>query len=217
MKWSEEAWLKAKPVYDKILDLSFINELMDGTLDEKKFIFYIQQDAIYLSDYGKVLTGIASKLSNPDHIEKFIHFAGDSMAVEKALHESYFQIIESNNTKEASPSCLLYTSYLMKQLANAPVEVILAAVLPCFRIYKEVGDYILANQTKGENKYQSWINTYGGDDFAKSVEEAMQICDELAEKCTSEQRKAMTDAYVMCTKMEWMFWDSAWKLEQWSV
>lgn len=217
MKWSEEAWNAAKPIYDKILQQPFIKGLMDGTLSKEKFIFYIQQDALYLAEYGKVLTGIASKLSKPEHIEAFIGFAGDSMAVEKALHASFVKEIGGIKNVEPSPGCMLYTSFLLRQLANSPVEVISAAVLPCFWIYKEVGDYILEHQTKNENPYQEWINTYGGDEFEQSVRTAISICDELADKCTAEQRKAMTDAYVMCSRMEWMFWDSAWRLEGWAV
>ena len=92
-----------------------------------------------------------------------------------------------------------------------------AAVLPCFWIYKEVGDYILAHQTKENNPYQTWIDMYAGDEFAKSVERAIRICDELAEKCTEEQQNAMTEAFITCSKMEWMFWDSAYQLEQWKI
>lgn len=217
MKWSEQAWDAAKPVYDKILVQPFIQGLTDGTLDREKFIFYIRQDALYLAEYGKVLTGIASKLSKAEHIEAFIHFAGDSIVVEKVLHESFVNEIASVSKPVPSPSCLLYTSFLLRQLANAPVDVIAAAVLPCFWIYKEVGDYILGHQTKGENPYQDWINTYGGEAFGESVNTAIAICDELASKCTEEQRQAMTEAYVMCSKMEWMFWDSAWRLEKWAV
>lgn len=217
MKWSDVAWNAAKPVYDKILEQPFIKGLMDGTLDKEKFIFYIRQDALYLADYGKVLTGIASKLNEPEHISAFVHFAGDSMTVEKALHETFISKIDVAANNGMSPSCMLYTSYLLGKLANAPIEVVVAAVLPCFWIYKEVGDYILANQTKGENPYQSWIDTYGGEDFEKSVKTAISIADELADNCTPEQREAMTEAYVMCSKMEWLFWDSAWRLEKWAI
>lgn len=217
MKWSENAWNTAKPIYDKILEQPFINGLIDGTLDKEKFLFYIQQDALYLAEYGKVLTGIASRLSRPEHISAFIHFAGESVAVEQALHATFVSKIDATTKCQMSPSCLLYTSYLLGKLANAPVEVIVAAVLPCFWIYKEVGDYILANQTKGENPYQSWIDTYGGEGFEKSVQTAISIAEDLADNCTPELREAMTKAYVMCSKMEWLFWDSAWRLEKWVI
>lgn len=217
MKWSEQVWKTALPVYNKILKLPFIEELINGTLNKEKFVFYIKQDAVYLAEYGKVLAGIASKLRKPEHIQSFLYFANDTMSVEKALHETFFESVDKSSAIEASPSCLFYTSYLHKQLANAPVEVSLAAVLPCFWIYKEVGDYILANQTKGDNPYQAWINTYGGEEYSAAVEKAISICDEIAVSCTENQRQAMTEAFITCSKLEWLFWDSAYKLEQWPV
>ncbi|MDR0574599.1 MAG: thiaminase II [Tannerella sp.] len=216
MKWSEKAWEAIWPIYKETLNLPFIQELVNGTLDKEKFTFYIQQDALYLSDYGRILTAIATKLTKSSHIEAFISFAGESIAVENVLHQTFCTELRARGKQTPSPSCLLYTSFLLRQL-NAPLEVMTAAVLPCFRIYKEVGDYILANQTPGNNPYQAWINTYGGDEYAQSVEKAVNVCDELAEKCTKEQQDAMTEAFVTCSKLEWMFWDSAYNLEQWKI
>ena len=217
MKWSEKAWKAIEPIYEKTVTLPFIQELTNGTLDREKFIFYIQQDAMYLSDYGSVITGIASKLKDPAHTESFIRFAGDSIVVERALHESFIHGINEKDRLKPSPACLLYTSYLWRQLANAPIEVSVAAVLPCFWIYKAVGDYILANQTNEENPYQTWINTYGGDDFSRSVSRAIEICDELAESCTESRQKEMLEAFVVCSKMEYLFSDPAHNLEQWTI
>ena len=217
MKWSDKAWEAIKPVYKEILMQPFITELMSGTLDRDKFVFYIQQDAVYLSDYGKMLTAIATKLTKTEHIETFIGFAGESIAVENELHKTFFEELSAGEKQTAaSPSCLLYTSFLLRQL-NAPIEVMLAAVLPCFWIYKEVGDFILANQNKENNPYQAWIDTYGGGEFAQSVKKAIDICDELAGKCTEKQQDAMTEAFITCSKLEWMFWDSAYNMEEWKI
>jgi len=111
----------------------------------------------------------------------------------------------------------LYTSYLHKQLANAPVEVVLAAVLPCFRIYKEVGDHILKHQTKGNNPYQSWIDTYGGEEFERSVTMAITVCDEIASQHTDARQQEMMEAYLVCSRLEWMFWESAYRQEEWLI
>ena len=216
MKWREKAWQAIAPVYKEIISSSFVTELMNGTLDKRKFAYYIQQDALYISDFGKILTAIATKLSKPEHIEAFMGFAGDSLAAEKSMHQLFSAELEATETFSASPTCLLYTSFLFRQF-NAPLEVMTAAVLPCFWIYKEVGEYILANQSKKNNPFQKWINMYAGDEFAQSVEKAIGICDELAEACTEKQQDAMTDAFVACSKMEWMFWDSAYQLEQWRI
>ena len=217
MKWSEKAWSSIAGIYSETLELPFIKELMAGTLDRETFVYYIKQDAIYLADYGRTLTGLASRLADPAHIEAFIRFAGDSIVSENILHESFFREFGITEKSVTSPTCLLYTSFLLKHLAGSPVEVAAAAVLPCFWIYKEVGDYILENQTKGQNPYQAWIDTYGGDEFGQAVEKAIDICDELAAKCTPEQQDAMTEAFVICSKLEWMFWDSAYRREEWEI
>lgn len=217
MNWSEQAWREALPVYTKILELPFVRELMDGTLPQEKFRFYVQQDALYLNGFSKALAGIAAKLDNPAHMGAFAVFASDTMAVERDMHQTFFDLLGRLDDLEPSPTCLLYTSYILKQLADAPVETAMAAVLPCFWVYKEVGDYILANQAKGANRYQGWIDTYGGDEYGAAVKQAIAICDELAAARTEKQRTAMTKAYVLCTKMEWMFWDSAYRLERWPV
>jgi len=217
MKWSEQAWKEAEPVYQRILELDFIRELMAGTLSQERFLFYIEQDALYLVGFGKALAGIAAKLDNVEHSQAFLAFAGDCMAVERALHESWLGKEKQPRRIEPSPTCLLYTSYILRQVYDAPLEVAMAAVLPCFWVYKEVGDHILARQNRHDNPYQAWIDTYGGEEFAAAVQKAIDICDEVAASCTEAQRQAMTDAYVLCTKMEWMFWDGAWRLEAWPV
>ncbi|MFT6341770.1 MAG: thiaminase/transcriptional activator TenA, partial [Glaciecola sp.] len=48
-------------------------------------------------------------------------------------------------------------------------------------------------------------------------QKAIDICDEVAAECTQQQRLAMTQTFNASAKLEWMFWDSAWKLEQWPV
>ncbi len=215
MKWSDQAWNECASVYEKILELPFLNELMNGTLAQEKFHFYLQQDAIYLAEYGKILAGIAAKLNRKEWREDFLEFSSDTVVVEQALHEHYLK--SSAKTIQATPTCALYTGHMYRQLACASIEEALAAILPCFWVYKKVGDYILENQVKNENPYQPWIDTYGGEDFALAVRKAIAICNEVANETTPALRESMMRAFNLSFKMEWMFWDSAWRLEKWPV
>lgn len=215
MKWSDEAWRRIEGIYTQILEHPFINDLMSGELDRETFNFYLQQDSIYLAEFGKVLAGISAKLDNPEDRKCFLSFASNTVSVEQAVHQFYLN--ENKKIKTASPSCLLYTSFIHKQLATATVQEAAAAVLPCFWIYKKVGDFILENQIKGNNQYQNWIDTYGGEEFAQAVDKAIDICDRLAMKTSIEIRKKMWEAFVKASKMEWIFWDSAFKKESWPV
>ncbi len=91
----------------------------------------------------------------------------------------------------------------------------MAAVLPCFWIYKKVGDYILSIQKKEDNQYQNWIATYAGEEFGLLVDKAISICDEAATNSTPVQQELMTEAFITASRLEFIFWDSAYKLEKW--
>lgn len=213
--WSQQAWEAALPVYRKILGHPFVNELASGCLPEDKFRFYLQQDSLYLASYSRVLSHIAARLTRREHIAAFIRFASDGIAVEEALHRSYLQQ-DFTDPKAVSPTCLLYTSVLGSQ-ATAPVEVEAAAVLPCFWIYQQVGRHILARQKDTDNPYRQWIQTYADPAFEQSTAQAIALCDQLAAQAHAVLRQRMTDIFVLCTRMEWMFWDSAYRMESWEI
>ena len=135
--------------------------------------------------------------------------------MEKALHESYISLSDRKETA-MSPACMLYTSILKAQ-SYAPVEVEAAAVLPCFWVYQRVGETIYNACTDRTSPYKAWIDTYADPAFKASTQRAIDICDELAQTASPETRAAMTDIFVLCTKMEWLFWESAWNLEKWKI
>ena len=213
-KWSDEAWEAAAPVYNEILRHGFVRELAVGTLPVEKFAFYLAQDSLYLADYARVLAHIASRLTDKDMIADFARFASHGIEVETAMHATFLSRYGVRPQAKA-PGCMLYTSVLKSQAYN-PVEVELAAVLPCFKVYLEVGKAIAAQAAEG-NPYAMWIGTYADPTFEASTVRALEIADELAAKASPEVRREMTEAFVMCTRMEWMFWDSAYMLENWKI
>lgn len=213
MKWSEEAWQQVDAIYRQILKLPFVTELSEGTLAKERFDFYIAQDALYLDNYSRVLAHIASRIPSKSHSEAFLRFALDGVLVEKALHESFLGPNKGNASP--TPTCRLYMDFEASK-AFAPVEVEAASTLPCFWVYQRVGSEIIRKSRK-DNPYSRWIETYADETFAAATERAIEICDELAAKTTPEIRESMTEAFVYATKMELMFWDSAYKFEKWTI
>jgi thiaminase/transcriptional activator TenA len=128
LNWSDQAWKTIERIYGRILQLPFIEELMNGTLPREKFLFYLQQDACYLSEYGKILAGIAAKTDSAGYQQAFLKFAGDTVSVEGTLHEFYLKDISNQDRAEASPTGMLYTGYLHRLTANRPFEVVLAGI-----------------------------------------------------------------------------------------
>lgn len=215
MKWSQQVWQQAQPIYQAILDHPFVAELAAGTLSRQRFMFYISQDSIYVGNYCRVLLHIASRLADSNHRKAFIDFAADGIAVEQSLHESYLADDSIARSTQPSPACLLYTSFESAQ-GFEPVEVEAAAILPCFWIYHETGQSILTKASDA-NPYHRWIATYADEAFARSTRLAIDICDTLAENTTPAIRQQMTRAFLTAARMEWLFWDSAYNMQQWKI
>lgn len=217
MKFSTKAWEQIIPIYDDILQMPFIIELQNGKLPINKFQYYMMQDAKYLEHFGRVLAAIGSKLEDNEQAIDFFDFGKNSLIVERALHEHYFELFGlSKNLKiEIEPTCHHYIHFLKSTFAFDAIEVAMAAVLPCFWIYKKVGDEILNNQTEKNNPYNKWIETYSGDDFADGVTKAINYVDAIAEKTTEEVREKMTEAFIKASELEYLFWKAAYDNITW--
>lgn len=217
MKWTERAWTKVTPIYNKILGLPFNVELSNGSLEQEKFLFYLAQDAYYLLEFGKTLSTISGKMQNAEQVMAFAEFSTGAIVAERSLHESFFVEFGLPTEIIPSPSTLLYTNYILNQAMYTSIEVAVAAVLPCFWIYKKVGDSIYSQQNGAENPFKRWIDMYSGEDFGLAVDRIISIADKLAIDASEQTKQKMLDAFVMATKLEWMFWDSAYELEKWKV
>jgi thiaminase/transcriptional activator TenA len=220
MSFSREAWDRNGALYETIRTMPFNAELAAGTLSEARFKHYITQDAHYLIGFGRALALAAAKAPDPDRLVQFAKGAEVAVVVERALHGSFFQQFGiSADTFQAtplSPACHHYVSYLVATAHAEPYEVVLGALLPCFWIYAEVGRDIHARAAAG-NPYRAWIDTYAGDEFHAAVRAMIEATDEAASGASAGLQARMHAAYTRAAQLEWMFWDSAYRLESWPV
>lgn len=217
MKWTDQAWEAIQAIYQEILKMPFIEELKNGTLPLEKFQFYMLQDAKYLEHYGRALAALGSKAEDNEMALDFFEFGKNALIVERALHEAYFKQfkLEPNQEITIEPVCHHYIHFLKSTVAYDPIEVATAAILPCFWIYKEVGDHIYQNQNTDNNPYKNWIETYSGDEFAEGVKKALQYSNYMAENSTDKGRKAMLEAFIAASILEFNFWDAAYRNIKW--
>ena len=94
------------------------------------------------------------------------------------------------------------------------VEEAVGALLPCFWIYREVGLHILRRSVPG-NQYQLWIDTYAGEEFGEAVRRAVDIAEDVASRAGDFARARMTEAFLVSSRLEWMFWDGAYRMDEW--
>jgi len=216
MTWSELTWNQCEDRYQSILKMPFVVELANGTLPKEKFQFYMAQDSLYLEHFGRALALIAARANDISQTLKYLKYAETAIVVENILHESYFKDFGLTEKGEIQSACHHYIHFLKSTAALDSVEIAMASVLPCFWIYKKVGDYIYNHLRSENNPYQRWIDTYGGEEFADAVEQAINLCDGVASETTPAVREKMTEAFITSSRMEYHFWEAAYYLKKWA-
>src|SRR5271166_966779 len=123
--------------------LPFNIELAAGSLRRERFRHYITQDALYLGQFSRALALAAAKAPDSETLRDFAQSAVSAVSVERSLHEHYLRAFGVDPAvlaaAEPAPDCLAYTSFLLATAYHEPWEVLVAALLPCFWIYWDVG------------------------------------------------------------------------------
>lgn len=215
--FTDSLWQHSQPVYEAILRQPFIAELTAGSLAKEKFLFYMKQDALYLRDFSRALALTGSRLPDADAAQAFMGFAHGVFTVERQLHESYFGEYGESLDAEPAPACFAYTQFLLATAATGSHRVAAAALLPCFWIYREVGNEIVGRAREGlaSNPYARWIEMYSGEGYDESVNKAIAVVEALGNEAQPAERNDMQQAFERSARLEWMFWDSAYRMEQW--
>jgi thiaminase/transcriptional activator TenA len=216
MKFTDRLWKEIGHIHTALIRHPFILELSQGTLQEDRFHFYVKQDYLYLTDYSRALALMAAKSGNTERMLQFLNFAVYSIGVEKERHQRYMAAHSIVQAGEKTPSCMAYTHFLLSVAALESVEVAMAAVLPCFWVYEKVAEHIYTGATEN-NPYREWIDLYAGEEFRAATITALEITDEMAGRTGETGRTKMAETFVLAAKMEYMFWDSAYRKEQWTI
>lgn len=204
----------ATPLYKKVIQHPFIVELSNGTLGTNRFINYIQQDALYLVDYAKVLSVIAAKSTCPKIIQQFLEFSKDAIKAERSLHEDYLKQFNVKPVSNKNLVCFAYTQFLLSAAYQYSVEEAIAAIAPCFWVYREVGNFIFNNHASINNPYKVWIDTYASPEFSTSTDIVLDIMNDLANAASPKHQKSMERCFNQSTFLEYHFWDSCYQLSE---
>lgn len=213
-KFTDTLFVAAHEICEAIHAHPFNRELASGTLALEKFQFYLRQDSLYLVDFAKALALMSARAPEVDEVEAFLDFSRGAVLAERGLHQHYFEQFAITADANQAPGCFAYTNFLLASASSREFSEAMAALLPCFWIYREVGKRVHATATSN-NPYRKWIDTYAGTEFDAIVERAVTLTNRIADRSSSSQRESMTKAFLMSCRLEWLFWDSAHRLETW--
>jgi len=218
--FSESAWNGIAALMTAIHALPFNRELAAGGLAPERFLFYVRQDSLYLDAYSRALSFAAARANDAEEMRVFSGAAKEAIEIEQALHAGFMAELgvtgTALETAEPSPTCAAYCNFLLATAATGGYAELTAAILPCFWIYREVGLEI-ASRSTADNPYRRWIDTYADEAFGEATRQVIAITDRAHERASEAERKAMHRAFTRSAQYEWMFWDSAYRMEEWPI
>lgn len=220
MRFTAELWKTIEVIYAAILRHPFLHELTDGSLPRASFQFYAVQDALYLREFARALSMAAARAPQDDWIIMFNEHAAGALKVERQLHESFFR--EFGLTPQVvaatplAPTNLAYTSYLLAVAYAAPFHEVIAALLPCYWIYWEVGKE-LERAGSPDPLYARWISTYASSEFGSLVQAVLDATDATAASLKPAELDAMRRQFIVTSRYEWMFWEMGYRRESWPL
>jgi thiaminase/transcriptional activator TenA len=217
-RFTDELWGAIAPIYAKALAHPFLRGLADGTLPPSRFRFYLTQDAHYLRSFGQALSVLASKAPREEWAIILNTHAVESLKAERQLHESilasYGVTPKAMQAAAIAPTNYAYANHLLATAQRGTFAEGLAAVLPCYWIYWEVGQE-LKNRGSKRPEYQRWIEQYSDESYAKSVRQVLDIMNAEASAATAATQANLKHLFVLSARYEYMFWDMAWREEKW--
>jgi thiaminase (transcriptional activator TenA) len=220
MAFTDELWSAAANLRAAVHAHPFNTELAAGTLPREAFAHYMVQDSLYLRGYARVLALAAAKAPGADEILECAKAAEVAIVVERALHAGYldqFGIAAADvEAAEATPACEAYVNFMLATAVTDSFGVLMAAILPCFWLYQDVGTTIAKNVVPG-NFYQAWIDTYADESFAAATLRMRAIVDAAGAAAGKAERTRMTAAFLRCAQHEWLFWQSAYTQSDWPI
>ncbi len=220
-RFTRRLWAGIEPTFAEILRHPFLSRLADGSLDRQVFRFYVIEDALYLHQFARAVAILGGKAPHPDITAAL---CGDAVATVQAEREQLGGFLAELGgaradlfARQPAPTNLAYTSYFLSQVHSRPFHEGLAAILPCYWIYAEVGKELLGRPPSPDPLYRRWIESYGSTEYDAVVQRVVDLTDQIAAPLAVPARRAMARHFAMSARYEWMFWDMAWRQEAWPL
>ena len=217
--FSAEAWDATAEIRARIDRLPLLTELADGTLEPHRFVEYLGQDDFYLRGYTRALATLASRAPNSQAAAFWARSAGEAVEAEVLMHDALLaddRLSGLPRPAAASPTTRAYVNSLLAATAFEPYAVGVAAVLPCYWVYADVGATLADRAAHlDDHPYAGWVAAYADPAFQRVTREAIALLDDAAAAADDATKQRMLTAFVDATWYEEQFWARAYALEAW--
>jgi thiaminase/transcriptional activator TenA len=219
MRFTDELYAAAEPLWAAQLEHPFVRGLGDGTLAEARFANWVRQDYLYLKEFARVFAWAVAKAESLASMSWYAGVLDLTLNTEMELHRAYAERFgitrEELEAEPMWPTTRAYTDFLVRTAADGAMPELLAALLPCAWGYVVIGRRLAEGEAPEDPRYADWIAQYASDEFAEAVEWLRGELDRLVEDVGEERRARLREIFVLSSRYEGLFWEMCWSGESW--
>ncbi|KAF8066297.1 TH1 [Scenedesmus sp. PABB004] len=210
---SERLWRETAAEAAEALQHPFVLALAAGTLDRACFQHYVLQDTFFLAHYAMAYAAALDKCSGAPRYARARAVLAELLLgidMELRLHGAYAAKwgVDAGARITPSAATAAYTDFLMAVAHDpeASVAEVLAAMVPCSRLYGFLG-CSLAAATAGRPRhaYSEWVGTYSSAVYLASPVMKEELFDSIADTAPYERLKAL---YTRAMQLEVNFFSA---------
>ncbi len=209
-----------KKEWDDYCNHEFVLRVGEGSLPEKCFRHYLQQDYIFLTHFARAYALAVYKSESLNDMRAAASSINSILNYEMELHVKYclnwgLKEEEMQQVEEARAN-MAYTRYVLDKGLAGDILDLHVALAPCIVGYAVIGRDLVNNPKVmlKDNRYRDWIETYAAEEYQDVAKKAVNHLDELAASRMGEGRfESLVKTFRQATQLEIGFWDMGLKMQ----
>ncbi len=212
--WTEEAYERAQPIWERIFQHPFLREIREGTLPEDKLLFYFEQNTKFIETAVRCRSVAAAKSDNREILAFFTLRTAELM--EELEHQrDMLRDLGGDPDAPIAPTCHAYTNHLLVVAWSRPPEWYVGTFLPCPWTYDIIGEGF--GKSLANPLHARWWSFYWSDEHKALCDRYRKFANDHTVNYTQERREAMIQDFLNNSRYELRFWDMAYAKERWEV
>ncbi len=211
--FAEELRYRSGDIRYKILNHKFIFEIGTDILPTSKFIFYLEQDRIFLKEFCNLLKEARRIAKHKQTAEWFEILINSTVRFEMKMQCELLDSLRLNSGSKSlnvSPAntTLEYISFMKRTSVANNLNTLVSAMAPCPWTYYEIAQK-LAKVNVRTPVYKKWVRFYSSEESRRQVNEVKELLNKLSTQVDDEQKVIMKDHFATACNYELQFWNMA--------
>jgi len=208
-------------LFEAIYNHPFVVGIRTGKLSNAQLIHYVQQDFLYLDAYIRLYGVALSKCQTREEMAFFHQGVGFILDDEVQPHHNFCRVagvtLEQIQTDRLAPTARHYINHMLMTAQSGTLTDLYAAMLPCPWTYEFIAKRIMAeNPPADDHPFAEWIHFYANTTTPSYTESLCAKLDAIAAAMSPSELDKLREVFEISCRMEYRFWDMAYRLENWS-